>query len=143
MKTARDLGEKPAEFLRTTGVSYATFQLMLEKVEGYVEACKEQYPIHRRGRKSAPGLEQALLLSLMYMRRYQTFLSLGQASSLSESYAHKRYCQMRRILSQVLGMPAKGLLASGELLVSEAVKKLLVEAGEVRSTTLRYGRGIR
>lgn len=55
------------------------------------------------------------MLTLMYMRQYQTFLSLGQAFSISESYAHKRYCYMRRILCQVLEMPATGLLASDQL----------------------------
>jgi len=40
---------------------------------------------------------------------------LGQAFSVSESYAHKRYCYMRRILAQVLDMPA-GLLGPPGLL---------------------------
>ena len=115
MKTAIELGKKPAEFLRTTGVNYATFTIILEKVETFFYQFKEQQPIHKRGRKSSLSLSQVLLLTLMYMRQYQTFLSLGQAFSVSESYAHKRYCYMRSILVQVLDMPAKGLLATGEL----------------------------
>lgn len=109
------LGKKPAEFQRTIGVNYATFQLMLEKVVCYVAQYKEQYPIHKRGRKSGLGLEQSLLLTLLYMRQYHTFLSLGQAFSVSESYAYKRYCYMRSILVEVLDMPATGLLAPGKL----------------------------
>lgn len=110
MKTAEELATRPAEFLRTTGVNFATFTLILEKVQDHVKQYKEQNPLHKRGRKGSLCLSQLLLLTLMYMRQYHTFLSLGQAFSISESYAYKRYCYMRRILSQVLEMPA-GLLA--------------------------------
>jgi len=110
MKTAKELGEKPGEFLRTTGINYATFVIILEKAAHYVAQFKEQHPISKRGRKSSLSLSQVLLLTLVYLRQYHTFLSLGQAFSVSESYAHKRYCYMRRILSQVLDMPT-GLLA--------------------------------
>jgi hypothetical protein len=116
MKTAIELGKKPAEFLRTTGVNYATFTLILEKVEAYVHQFKERQPIHKRGRKPSPSLSQVLLLTLLYMRQYHTFLSLGQAFSVSESYAYKRYCFMRHILTRVLDMP-RGLLASGKVAV--------------------------
>ena len=109
------LGKKPAEFVRTTGVSYATVQIMLEKVERYVAQYKEQHPVHRRGRKSGLGLGQSLLLALLYMRQYHTFLSLGQAFSVSESYAYKRYRYMRSVLTQVLDMPDKRLLLTAGL----------------------------
>ena len=115
MKAATELAKKPAEFLRTTGVNYATFTLILEKVEVYVKQFKEQTPISRRGRKPSLGLSQALLLTLMYMRQYHTFLSLGQAFSVSESYAYKRYRYMRSVLTQVLDMPDKRLLLTAGL----------------------------
>ena len=38
MKTAAELAKKPEEFFRTSGVNYATFTIILEKVEGYVKA---------------------------------------------------------------------------------------------------------
>ena len=127
MKAATELAKKPAEFLRTTGVNYATFTLILEKVEVYVKQFKEQTPISRRGRKPSLGLSQALLLTLLYMRQYHTFLSLGQAFSVSESYAHKRYCYLRGILTKVLDMPAGLLAPTGPLKVAVDVSEQPVE----------------
>lgn len=127
MKAATELAQKPAEFLRTTGVSYATFVIILEKVEECVEQFKEQNPLHRRGRKGSLSLSQTLLLTLMYLRQYHTFLSLGQAFSVSESYAHKRYCYMRGVLVQVLDMPAGLLAPAGPLKVAVDVSEQPVE----------------
>ena len=127
MKTATALGEKPGEFLRTTGINYATFAIILEKAERYVSQYKEQNPASRRGRKASLSLSQVLLLTLMYMRQYHTFLSLGQAFSVSESYAHKRYCYMRRILTRVLDMPAGLLAPAGPLKVAVDVSEQPVE----------------
>ncbi|MCJ8165151.1 transposase family protein [Pontibacter sp. E15-1] len=127
MKTATELAKRPAEFLRTTGVNYATFTIILEKAAAHVKQFKEQNPIHRRGRKGSLSLSQQLLLTLMYMRQYHTFLSLGQAFSVSESYAHKRYCHMRGILVQVLEMPAGLLAPTGPLKVAVDVSEQPVE----------------
>lgn len=127
MKTAIELANKPAEFLRTTGVNYATFTLILAKVETYVKAFKEQNPLHKRGRKGSLCLSQMLLLTLLYMRQYHTFLSLGQAFSVSESYAYKRYCYMRHILTKVLDMPAGLLAPTGPLKVAVDVSEQPVE----------------
>lgn len=110
-----ELGKKPSEFLRTTGVNYATFQIILTRVECHIAHYKEQNPIRKRGLKASMSTGQVLLLALLYMRQYPTFLSLGQAFSVSESYAYKRYRYMRNILVKVLDMPATGLLLSQEL----------------------------
>lgn len=96
MQTAIELGKNAAEFQRTTGVNYVTFTLILEKVVSDVAQYQEQNPISKRGRKGTSlDLSQVLLLPLMYMRQYHTFLSLGQAFSVSESYAPKRYCYVK------------------------------------------------
>lgn len=115
MIVVEELAKRPSDFLRTTGVNYITFQIILAKVEAYVVEFKEKNPVHKRGLKASISLAQILLLTLMYMRQYQTFLSLAQAFSISESYAYKRYCYMRGILCQVLDMPATGLLLSDQL----------------------------
>lgn len=60
----------------------------------------------------------------MYMRLYHTFLCLGQAFSVSESYAYKRYRHMRGILVEALDMPCKDLLPAG------AFKKVAVDVSE-------------
>lgn len=115
MIQVEELAKRPSDFLRTTGINYTSFQIILAKVEAHISDYKERNPIHKRGLKASLTLSQALLLTLMYMRQYQTFLSLAQAFSISESYAYKRYRSMREVLCQVLDMPATDLLMSGHL----------------------------
>jgi hypothetical protein len=111
-----ELSKNPATFMRTTGINYGAFEIILTKVGEYISQYKEAHPIHKRGRKPLEmDTSQWLLLTLLYMRQYHTFLSLGQAFSISESYAYKRYVRMRSILAQVLDMPSKGLLDSATL----------------------------
>ena len=113
MITATELSKKPSVFLRTTGVNYGAFSILVSKVDNYISQYKEKNPVHKRGRKPAEFCtSQWLLLTLLYMRQYHTFLSLGQAFSISESYAYKRYQKMRFILSQVLDMPPNETLDS-------------------------------
>jgi hypothetical protein len=114
---ASELGKNPAIFMRTTGINYGAFQILLTKVEHYISHYKEAHPIHKRGRKPAAEMDvsQWLLLTLLYMRQYHTFLSLGQSFSICESYAYKRYVRMRYILSQILDMPSEGVLDSAVL----------------------------
>lgn len=112
MLAAAELAKKPKEFLRTTGINYITFLLIEEKIAAYIAAQKQQHPLSQRGRKSKYSLRESLLLTLLYMRQYPTFLSLGQAFAISESYAYKRYCYIRGILLQVLDMPHLALLTS-------------------------------
>jgi len=140
MRAVDEIAKKPAEFLRTTGVNYATFTVMLEKVTSYVSQFKEQNPVIRRGRKGSLCLSQMLLLTLMYMRQYHTFLSLGQAFSVSESYAHKHYCYMRRILAQVLDMPAGLLAPTGLLKVAVDVSEQPVERPRKRQREYYSGK---
>jgi len=42
MRAVVEIAKKPAEFLRTTGVNYASFTIMWEKVTSYVSQFKEQ-----------------------------------------------------------------------------------------------------
>lgn len=104
-------GSNPQNFMRLYGISYGSFQVLLAKVEAYIQAQKQANPLSKRGRK--PGLDVAgqLLLTLVYLRQYITFLSLGNQFGISESYAYKRYSLMRQLLMHVLEMPYKGQLS--------------------------------
>jgi hypothetical protein len=104
-------GSNPQNFMRLYGISYGSFQVLLAKVEAYIQAQKQANPLSKRGRK--PGLDVAgqLLLTLVYLRQYITFLSLGNQFGISESYAYKRYSFMRQLLMHVLEMPYKGQLS--------------------------------
>lgn len=129
IKTAEELAMKPSEFQLTVVVNYGTFTIILGKVEDYVEQFRDQNPITKRGRKISVSVSRMLLLTLMYMRQYHTFLSLGQAFSVSESYVHKRYCYIRRIVTQVLDMPAGLLAPTGPLKMAMNVSEQSARRG--------------
>jgi hypothetical protein len=101
----------PQTFMRLYGISYGSFQVLLAKVEAYIQAQKQANPLSKRGRKAGLDVAEQLLLTLVYLRQYITFLSLGHQFGISESYAYKRYTCMRNILMHVLEMPDKGQLS--------------------------------
>lgn len=98
--------KKPAEFTRLVGVNYATFEIIRAKLEAEIEAYKNQKPMRRRGIKtSSLSLADQLLLTLLYLRQYHTFLQLAEMFSISESYAWKRFQFIHRRLLTALDVP--------------------------------------
>ena len=61
--------------------------------------------MRRRERKSSLLLEDQLLLTLIYLRQYHTFLTLGEMFFSSESYAYKRYTYITKRLLRALPVP--------------------------------------
>jgi hypothetical protein len=45
------------------------------------------------------------LLTLLYLRQYDTFLELADKFSISESYAQKRYTFISKLLMKSLNLP--------------------------------------
>ncbi|HXH69481.1 MAG TPA: transposase family protein [Pyrinomonadaceae bacterium] len=82
--------KKSAEFTRLVRVNYGTFEIILEKLEAEIARYKAAKPMRRRGLKSSLTVADQLLLTLIYLRQYHTFLQLGEMFSISESYVHKR-----------------------------------------------------
>jgi hypothetical protein len=66
--------KRPAEFTRLVGVNYGTFQIILEKLENEIIRYKNQKPMRGRGLKSSLTIADQLLLTLIYLRQYHTFL---------------------------------------------------------------------
>ena len=87
--------KKPAQFTRLVGVNYGTFQIILEKLKAEIISYKQAKPMRQRGLTSSLSIEDQLLLTLIYLRQYHTFLQLGEMFSISESYAYKRYSFIR------------------------------------------------
>lgn len=96
---------RPPAFMRLYGINYASFKILLAKVDAYIQSQKQAKPISQRGRKASLALASQLLLTLVYLRQYVTFLSLGHQFGISESYAYKRYSFIRKILLLVLDLP--------------------------------------
>ena len=119
--------KKPAEFTRLVSVNYGAFQIILEKLNLQIARFKAEKPIRQRGRKSSLSIENQLLLSLIYLRQYHTFLQLGEMFSISESYAQKRYEFISGQLLKVLDVPNQKTLEKEHLTVLIDVTEQPVE----------------
>ena len=116
--------KRPSEFTRLVGVSFGTFQIILEKLENEITRFKHQKPMRRRGLKSSLTIADQLLLTLIYLRQYHTFLQLGEMFSISESYAHKRYSFISQRLMKALDLPNdKTLTAENLKLVADVTEQ--------------------
>ena len=103
-----------ADFLRLVGLSPAAFLLLVEKVRAAIAAYHKKKPARARGRKPSLSLEDRVLLTLIYLRSYPTFLELGARFGISESYAQKIYTFITRMLLKALPVPNdKGLSLTG------------------------------
>ncbi len=118
--------KRPAEFTRLVGVSYGTFQIILTKLETELTRFKQQKRVRQRGLKSSVPIAGQLLLTLLYLRNYQTFLQLGEMFSISESYAHKRYTFISRRLINALDLPnERGLTAENLKLLADVTEQAI------------------
>ena len=116
--------KRPAEFTRLVGVSYGTFQIILTKLETEITRFKQQKPMRQRGLKSSVTIADQLLLTLLYLRQYHTFLQLGEMFSISESYAQKRYTFISKRLMKALDLPNdKDLTAENLKLIADVTEQ--------------------
>ena len=116
--------KRPAEFTRLVGVNFGTFQIILEKLDAEIARYKQQKPMRTRGLKSSLTIADQLLLTLIYLRQYHTFLQLGEMFSISESYAQKRYSFISKRLMKALDLPDdKTLTAENLKLVADVTEQ--------------------
>jgi len=116
--------KRPAEFTRLVGVNYGTFQIISAKLEAEIARYKQQKPMRQRGLKSSLTIADQLLLTLIYLRQYHTFLQLGEMFSISESYAQKRYCFISKRLMKTLDLPDdKSLTAENLKLLADVTEQ--------------------
>lgn len=97
--------KSPTEFTRLVGVSFGTFQIILQKLEAEIIRFKQKKLVRKRGKPSSLTIADQLLLTLLYLRQYDTFLELGDKFSISESYAQKRYTFISKRLMKALDLP--------------------------------------
>jgi len=118
--------KRPAEFTRLVGVNYGTFQIILEKLENEIIRYKQLKPMRQRGLKSSLTIADHLLLTLIYLRQYHTFLQIGEMFSISESYAQTRYTFISKRLMKALDLPNdKSLTADNLKLVADVTEQEL------------------
>jgi hypothetical protein len=111
----KTIEQTETQFLRSVGIQKGHFFGLLEKVEAYLQTARAQQPMKKRGKKSHLALGDRLLLTLMYLRHYPTFATLGSTFGISESYANKLYHQILDILVKVLEMKSRKQLRKSNL----------------------------
>ena len=132
--------KRPAEFTRLVGVSYGTFQIILTKLETEIARFKQQKPMRQRGLKSSLTIADQLLLTLLYLRQYQTFLQLGEMFSISESYAHKRYTFISKRLMTALDLPNERDLSAENLQLLADVTEQAIERPQSKQKSYYSGK---
>jgi hypothetical protein len=116
--------KSPSEFTRLVGVSYGTFQIILAKLEAEIVRFKQKKLVRQRGKPSSLTIADQLLLTLLYLRQYDTFLELGDKFSISESYAQKRYTFISKRLLKALDLPnEKDLTTKNLQLVADVTEQ--------------------
>ncbi len=116
--------KRPTEFTRLVGVNYGTFQIILAKLDNEITRYKQQKPMRQRGLKGSLTIADQLLLTLLYLRNYHTFLQLGEMFSISESYAQKRYTFVSKRLMKALDLPNdKSLTAENLKLIADVTEQ--------------------
>jgi hypothetical protein len=132
--------KRPAEFTRLVGVNYATFQIILTKLEREITRYKQQKPMRQRGLKSSLTIADQLLLTLLYLRQYHTFLQLGEMFSISESYAQKRYTFISQRLMKTLDLPNDQSLTAENLKVIADVTEQEIERPQTEQKSYYSGK---
>jgi hypothetical protein len=95
----------PEEFQRLVGVSKGTYLLLLDKFVMEIALYKDELWTRKLGNKSSISIENQLLIYLLHLRNYDTYLNLGMKFGISESYAYKRRKFAEMILLRCLDCP--------------------------------------
>ena len=98
----KDKTQSRDNFVRTVGLSLDKFQQGLEQIRIPLQAQQDHNPLRKRGLKSQLSLENQVLLALLSLRDYPTFIKLGLQLGISESYAHKIYHKMSTLWVKIL-----------------------------------------
>ena len=118
--------KRPQVFKRISGVSSDTFGVMVTYVVNNTnDDWKREQGLDVRGRNNALSVEDQVLLCLMYLRSYTTFLFLGSIFHVSEATAHRMSKKIENLLitSRLFSLPKKHLLQTElEEIVTDATE---------------------
>ena len=88
---------KSSDFRRRVGVRPHTFRTMVREVKKHIEKRRK---IPDRSRPCKYGIEDQLLITLMYWREYRTMFHIATDYSISESAVSRTVKKIEDILSQ-------------------------------------------
>lgn len=100
-------------FKRKTGVTFATFNLLVEAVKQHKEKHQKR---GKSGRTSTLSVEDKVLLTLMYLREYRTMFHIGIDYGIAESNVCRIIQQVEQAFIQhpSLHLPGKKALTKSE-----------------------------
>lgn len=118
------ISQRVVSFKRLVGVSLETFKEMVEIVKAYEDL---RLDWETRGRDEKLSIEDQVLLGMMYLRSYTTYLYLWAIFVVSESNACRKSKKIEDILikSWMFSLPKKTLLQSD-------LESIIVDATEVQ-----------
>ncbi len=105
MNKYEQIQKNPKQALRLIGLKLSDFDLLLEKVQNYLITEKEKNPISQRGLKSKLSVAEQLILTLIYLKHYPTFVKLAFDFGICESHASKIFHKYVKILHKIIGLP--------------------------------------
>lgn len=103
-----------SQFQRLTGVKRGTF----EKMCFIIKTVKQQKRKHpNRGKPSKLSVEDRLLMMLMYLREYRTFMHIAADYGISESQCWRIVTELESILieSNAFSLPGKKALTKSDV----------------------------
>lgn len=104
MRTFQSLADLPAaEFKRLTGVSRATFRVMVDALSPAIAARQK-----KGGPRFTWSVEDMLLMTLTYWREYRTYFHIGTDYTLSESQCFRTIRMIEGILIEDKRFHLKG-----------------------------------
>lgn len=101
---------KSSEFQRLVGVNKGAFIVLKDKFLKELYVYKSELWTRKLGNRSSMSPENQILIYLLYVRNYETYLTLGKRFGISESYAYKRCKFTEMILLRCLNCPDIGSL---------------------------------
>jgi Helix-turn-helix of DDE superfamily endonuclease len=108
--------ESASVFRRLTGVTQPVFKDMAAYLEEQRWISNHRNQGAKRGPKPKLGVEDELLMMLMYYREYRTFLHIGKTYGVSEKQAWRIITRTEQLLveSKLFALPGKKKLLEGE-----------------------------
>ena len=129
-------------FRRCTGVVKPVFEKMLEVLE-----VAHEHKKRFGGRPSKNSVGDMLMMTLMYLREYRTYLHIGQTYGVSESNAYQsiRWAEDTLIKSGEFKLPGKKSLGISdmefEFFVIDATESPIERPKKTKNATIRAKSG--
>lgn len=120
----QSLSRNEKKFARMSGLKKELFDKLTDKVREQIWKHQRENPLSSRGKKAAMGIDNKLLLMLMYYREYHTCLSISEMFGISEGYANKIVHRISRLVIKALPLGRKRKIGS------EDIKAVLIDASE-------------